>query len=159
MAIPVFLGVLALTSFVVERIAAWFIGRVAAKTDTKVDDVFAQGLPGVVRLTLAFIALNVIVQALVMSEVASSTSGKAIAAIGIVAVGIAVTRLLLRMTDAWADAKEHRRPIGPGIKLALKVAAIPVLVVLSLHSAGVQIAPLLTVLGVGSLAVALALHE
>ena len=176
-AIPVFLGVLALASFVVERTAAWFIGRVAAKTETKVDDVFAEGLPNVVRLALVFIALKVIVHALLpgassakeaAGQTAATTSpgeppavlwGRAVTAIGIVVVGIALTRLLLRMTDAWADAKEHRRPIGPGIKLALKVAAIPVLVVLSLHAAGVEIAPLLTVLGVGSLAVALALQD
>lgn len=158
-AIPVFIGVLALTSFVIERLAAWFIGRVAAKTDTKMDDVFAAGLPGIVRLALTFVAISVVSHALLTGEEASANASHAIAAVGILVVGIAVTRLLLRMTDAWAEAKEHRRPVGPGVKLGLKVAAIPVLIVLALHAAGVEIAPLLTMLGVGSLAVALALQD
>lgn len=158
-AIPVFLLILAVVSFVIERVAAWFVQRFAKKTATQVDDVFVESLPRLIRTVLLFVALHVVVQALVRDPARADTAMRVIRAIGIVAIGIVATRIALRMTDAWVEGRPQMRPVGPGIKLALKVAVIPVLLVTVLQTFGIEIAAFLTVLGVGSLAVALALQD
>lgn len=158
-AIPVFLGALALLSLLVERIASFLIRRVAARTATRVDDVFVESLPGLVRAQLTFIALHVVADALVAREDASRKVEQVLTALNYVVVGIVLTRLGLRMTDAWVESKPHLKPVGPGVKFAIKVLVIPILLVLVLQAFGQKVEAFLTVLGVGSLAVALALQD
>jgi small-conductance mechanosensitive channel len=156
--IPIFLGALALLSFLAERIAAFLIRRVATKTETRVDDVFVESLPRLVRAQLTFVALHVVADALVRGD-ANDKVAQVLTALNYVVVGVVVTRLGLRMTDAWVEGKPHLKPVGPGIKFAIKVLVIPILLVLVLQAFGQKVEAFLTVLGVGSLAVALALQD
>lgn len=158
-AVPALLGILAVLSVAIERVAAWIIRRVASRTQTRVDDVFVEGLPTVVRTLLVFVAAHVVAQALIHDPQRADTVFRVIRAIGVVVLGIVMVRVALRMTDAWVEGRPQMRPVGPGIKLALKVAVIPVLLVTVLQIFGIEIAAFLTVLGVGSLAVALALQD
>ena len=158
-AIPVFIGALVVLSFIVERISAWLVKRLTARTQTTVDDAFVGGLPAIVRIALVFIGAIVVVQALVHDAARLEVALNVVQAAGVVAIGLALTGLALRVVDAWTNDKPHMRPVGPGIKLTLKVLVIPLLLVLVLQVFGVDIAAFLTVLGVGSLAVALALQD
>ncbi|MCE9637920.1 MAG: mechanosensitive ion channel family protein [Planctomycetes bacterium] len=158
-AIPVLLACLALVSIIVERVASWLVKKLTSRTKTTVDDAFVKGLPKLVRTVLVFVALTVVVQALAHDPARLETWTRVVRAVGIIAVGLVVTRVGLSMVDAWVRDRPQMSPVGPGIKLALKIAVIPVLLVTVLQVFGVEIAAFLTVLGVGSLAVALALQD
>jgi small-conductance mechanosensitive channel len=158
-AIPVLLGVLALVSVIVERLSAFITRRLAARTKTTIDDALVERLPSVVRTLLFFVAAQVVLQALVHDPESLRTWTQIVRAAGIVCVGLALTRVALRMVDAWVHDRPQMSPVGPGIKLALKVLVIPVLLITVLQVFGVEIAAFLTVLGVSSLAVALALQD
>lgn len=158
-AIPVLLACLALVSIVVERVATWLVRKLTSRTKTTVDDALVAALPKLVRTVLVFVALSVVVQALVHDKDRLETWTRVVRAVGVVAVGLVVTRVGLSMVDAWVRDRPQMSPVGPGIKLALKIAVIPVLLITVLQVFGIEIAAFLTVLGVGSLAVALALQD
>lgn len=158
LAIPLFLGILAAVSFLVERVSVFLIGRLTSRTTTRVDDVFVSGLPGLVRTVCALLALNVVARALLAAE-SQEIASKAVTALSLIVVGVVVIGLGSRMIDAWAETRTEIRPIAPGIKLSLKVAAIPLLLLTVLRVFGVPIEAFLTALGLGSLAVALALQD
>lgn len=157
-AIPVFLGALVVVSLIVERVSGFIVKRLTSRTDTRVDDEFFGALPGLIRTFLAAMAASVVVHALLQGD-SESSAAKIVVGLSVFVAGVLLVRMAIRMTDAWAEMKPERRPVGPGIKLALKVAAIPLLIVSTMHAIGIDITPLLTVLGVGSLAVALALQD
>lgn len=157
-AIPVFLGLLVLVSIVAERVSSLVVRRLTSKTETKVDDVFFDGLPRVVRAILVFVAAWVVAQALFVEPLREG-AGKLIVAGAVLTLGVLLVGMSLRMTTVWAGERDDRRGLAPGIRLVIKVAAIPLLFVSTLHALGIAITPLLTVLGVGSLAVALALQD
>jgi len=157
-AIPIFLGVLAATSFLFERLSVYLIGHFTSRTPTKVDDAFVEGFPRLVRTICILIAINVVTHAL-LGQDSHETAGRVIVALSIVVLGFALTQLVLRLVDAWTTSRPQIGPLGPGIRLAVKVAVIPVLLITVLRVFDVPVEAFLTALGVGSLAVALALQD
>ncbi|MCG3134501.1 MAG: hypothetical protein HMLKMBBP_01808 [Planctomycetes bacterium] len=153
-----FAGVLILFTVLVERVSMAVIRRFASRTETRVDDVFVAGIPGIVRWACALLGLQVAAQVLI-PEQHRSLASVALKAVSVVAIGILATRLLLRVTDAWAEQRPQMRPLTPGVKLAIKVLVIPILLVTLLQTLGVEIHAFLTALGVGALAVGLALQD
>lgn len=157
-AIPVFLVALAVVSFLVERISVVLIRRLTSRTETKVDDAFVEGLPRIVRTLCVLLAINVLTHALLHQDT-REVAGRIVVAFSIVVLGFALTGLALRMVDAWTASRPQVQPLAPGVRLAIKIAVIPILLITVLRVFGVPVEAFLTALGIGSLAVALALQD
>ena len=154
----VFLGILLVLTIIVERVSIALLRRVTSKTATTLDDVFVEGIPGIVRAICVTLALRVVALAFLperMQENAASTLHAASVAV----VGILAARLILRMVSAWIDVNPALKPLGPGIRLTIKVLIIPVILILVLQAFGVRVEAFLAGLGIGALAVGLALQD
>lgn len=157
-AVLIFIGLLVVLTIVVERIAMALVRKLTSKTDTKVDDVFVEGIPGIVRSICVMLALRVV--AVVFTHGSRQESLlTALHGLTVAVVGILAARLLLRMVSAWIDSKPAMKPLGPGIKLTIKVLVIPVILLAILQALGVKIEAFLAGLGIGALAVGLALQD
>lgn len=164
--VPVFIAGLVLITWLVERIVLTVLRRMTARTDTKVDDALANGLPTVLRPLVVFIALHVIVQQFLRDEkdpTRLSSEGalaeKAVMVVSIIVLAIAITRVGLRMLDAWISVDPARHPVGAPMKLGLKVGMVPLAFLAALQAVDYPISSFLTALGIGSLAVGLALQD
>lgn len=157
-AVLIFIGILVLLTIIVERISVALVRKLTSKTDTKVDDVFVGGIPGIVRSICVMLALRVV--AVVFTHGArQETLLTVLHGLTVAIVGILAARLLLRMVSAWIDSKPEMKPLGAGIKLTIKVLVIPVILLAILQALGIKIEAFLAALGIGALAVGLALQD
>jgi len=83
----------------------------------------------------------------------------ALAVMLVLACGVAVSRLAVAAVTAYAARNPAVTPALGVARVAVRVAVAMLAIVTALQALGVPVAPLLTTLGVGSLAVALALQE
>ncbi len=157
-AVLIFIGLLVVLTILVERISMALVRKLTSKTDTKVDDVFVEGIPGIVRSICVMLALRVVAVVFTHGP-RQETLLTALHGLTVAVVGILAARLLLKMVSAWIDSKPAMKPLGPGIKLTIKVLVIPVILLAILQALGIKIEAFLAALGIGALAVGLALQD
>lgn len=141
---------LALEWFGVRRLRIW-----AAGTTSRGDDLLAAGLRGMPILWSTLIALHL---ALTVAPVSPELRviGHRVLVVGIV---ISATLLVMRVLTGVIGIRAGED--GRGATIFANIARIAVLVVgvlVAFQTLGIQVAPILTALGVGGLAVALALQ-
>ena len=143
---------LALEWFVVRRLRRW-----AARTSSTFDDLVATGLRGMPVLWSILIGLHL---ALTAAPIAGEGELRSIAhRVLVVGIVLSATLLVMRLVTGVIGARSGQA--GRGATIFANIARIAVLVVgvlVAFQTLGIAIAPILTALGVGGLAVALALQ-
>ncbi|MGE0639494.1 MAG: mechanosensitive ion channel family protein [Thermoanaerobaculia bacterium] len=154
----------ALVAFSVVAVVGWVfrwllersLGRLAARTRTRVDDVMVEAarkfwLPGIVLLALA---------AATHISPLRTESGGLVVRIFLSGFLLVLVLASARVVEAWLGerASEGTGPQSTLLQTSARVAVLAAGFLLVLDNLGVQIAPLLTALGVGSIAVGLALQ-
>jgi small-conductance mechanosensitive channel len=144
---------------VVRRVALKILGRWAKKTDTRIDDIVVHSLstPSVYWCLAIGLYIGIAVSELPGRYVFQIT--KAIHVIIILSITIAVSNLAGRIFTDYV--RKSQLPI-PTTGLAYGTVKGVILIIgflIVLSVLGISIAPLLTALGVGGLAVALALQD
>jgi small-conductance mechanosensitive channel len=171
-AIPVFIVIVVVVAVVLERLLVFIARRVTAKTRTTVDDAFAAGMPSVLRPLMAMVALQIVtnvwfrvekeekpgVTVTELTQVGRWVS-LALTVVSVVVLALCVTRLLLKMVDAWVADAPTRKTVGPTIKFLIKVGAVPIALLLAAEAAGVSVGSILAAASVPALAVGLALQD
>jgi small-conductance mechanosensitive channel len=135
--------------------------RWAAKTDTDLDDMLVsisgKVVPLWVFLSLAFVTV----------EMLNSEGMARLRAFGFGAIGLAfllslywaISTLLLDAVTRWAARNPQFQPVFPPVRFVLKTVLVVVSGVSALAFLNVDVSALLATLGVGGLAVALALKD
>jgi small-conductance mechanosensitive channel len=165
-AAPIFLGVVVVLALLLERVVVTVLRKMAARTVTKLDDAFVECLPTIWRPLVVLISLHFLVQQFLHDESETTKlspegafTGKALMVVSTVVLAIAVVRCSTRMIDAWVQSGPGRYAVGAAIKLGVKFAMVPLALVTALQAIDYPIASLVTALGLGSLAVGLALQD
>lgn len=164
--VPVYVASVVAIAWLVETIVVAVLRRMSAKTVTKVDDALADGIPMVLRPLFVLMSVHVVIRQLMGDPNSKSgltddgeLASKAVMVVSILVLAVAIGRLASRMIDAWVDADPSRLPVGPSLKLGMKVALVPIALLAALQAIEYPINSLLTALGVASLAVGLALQD
>jgi small-conductance mechanosensitive channel len=150
----------ALVGWIVDR---WFLGRfraLARRTGTRLDDVATSALRGILPLWGALLGLRIAMRSYELPDAVEAFAPRGIFILGVFSLCLVVTRLV----SGWLEQATGRMTSGEarsasilGIIVRVVVFLIGILVVL--HDLGISITPMLTALGVGGLAVALALQD
>jgi small-conductance mechanosensitive channel len=155
------LPLLIIALWLVALLLRWLLGnwfrRLAMKTESKIDDVIAVALKRAVFPMLALAAAEAAVSSTRLGE--SAAARKVLTVLVIVVVAWVAVRFVLVIVDAWVVERPNLTPIGPPIKLAIKIAWVPLVLLTVLAAIDVEIIQFVTTLGVGSLAVALAMQD
>jgi small-conductance mechanosensitive channel len=166
LSIPVYVAAVTALAWIVERVAVAVMRHMSRRTVTKVDDALADGLPWLLRPIFALAALHVVVRQLLRSAEDPSQlsdegklANQALTVIAILVMAFAAVHVISRMIDAWVAADAARLPVGPPLKLGLKVAMVPIALLAALEGLNYPVTSLITALGIGSLAVGLALQD
>lgn len=166
--VPALLLAVAIVAYLLERVIVLVLKRITARTETKVDDALAAGLPSVLRPLFVLALLHV--GANVLLRIQTKTGGteltqtgqwvtKGLSVVTVLVLGFSITRLALKMVDAWVESDESRRPVGPPVKFGIKVAAVPLTCLVAAEVGGAQISSLLAAASVPALAIGLALQD
>lgn len=158
--LPPLLGVAAgmgagllLRRLVMPQLARW-----AARTGNRYDDVFLRGLSPALPTWGALLGLHVGVGFAALSPRAHDV----IAQVVLVLLGLSVTWVAARLAAALVQTAGGTDAVLPSARILRNIAQASVLLVgvlVTLSTVGISVTPLLTALGVGGLAVGLALQD
>lgn len=167
-AVPALVLALLIAAYVLERIIVFVLKRITSRTETKVDDALADGLPSVLRPLFLLAGLHVGANVLLRIQTKNGDSEltqtgqwvtTSLSVITVLVLGFCIARLVLRMVDAWVASDASRQPVGPPVKFGIKVAAVPLTCLVAAEMGGAHISSLLAAASVPALAVGLALQD
>ena len=155
-AIGLVVGVL--VSLAIRRVVVVRLTRAAAQTATQVDDLLVGTIRTALPLWGALLGLHVGVDMSAMSANVREATGGVV----IVLLGISMSWTLARMAGFLVQSMGGVNAALPAARILRNLAQVSVFLVgalITLATIGVSVAPLLTALGVGGLAVGLALQD
>jgi len=145
--------------YVVEKVVAVRIRRIAKATRYKWDDMAVEALRGIPTLWSALLGVYLAMRVGALPEAVTSVIETAVMITVIGSVALAVMRLAGSSIEAFSSQTQDAMG-SPTLVVNLVKGAIAMLgLVIILQNLGVQITPLITALGIGGLAVALALQD
>lgn len=128
----------------------------ATDLDDIVVDLFAKAVPFWILLSILFVVLDIAGDD---HRKLQAAGGTFIAVAFMLSLFWFVSALLLRVMENWAVRNEGFRPAHPPLRFVLRAVMTVLGALTVLTYLGVQVVPLLATLGVGGLAVALALRD
>ncbi|WP_317899811.1 mechanosensitive ion channel family protein [Aurantibacillus circumpalustris] len=145
--------------FLLEKFVLKRIKLFAKKTTWKFDDVIFNSLGGLVVLWFLILGFSIGVQAHVVQTELRIITHKITASVLILSLAVFAIRLFVNLIKVTAEDTSGRAPSNSIILNIIRIVILLIGAMLILQVFGVSIAPILTALGVGGLAVALALQE
>ena len=147
----------AILGLLVQRLFTRRLRVLARQTANAWDDILVEALQGVLVMWFVLVGLAVIVRLIPLAPAALKVVQRTIGVIGIISAVIFVSRLARKAIHVYVDRKVE---VPTSIFKNFASAAISLVgLLIILDYLGVPVASLLTALGVGGLAVALALQD
>ncbi|RMH79816.1 MAG: mechanosensitive ion channel family protein [Acidobacteria bacterium] len=148
-----------LVGILIERFCLYYLRRITEKTPLRVDDVVIDALKFMPTLWLFLLALYILTENLTLPYKLAILAEKLILVSFIMSIALFLSRILAGFISLYM--KSFREDL-PATSLIVQISRVLVLLVgtiIALDKLGIAITPLLTALGVGGLAVALALRD
>jgi small-conductance mechanosensitive channel len=156
------LGVLVIT-LVVGRIAKRFLFRAlrdwASKTKTQADDILIQAFSGPFMIWVLILGLQLATQSSELSERATGLISKGLLILWVISLTIVASRLAGDLIKHFGGEIQEALPVTSLTQNLARLGVITIGVLILLNQLGISVTPILTALGVGGLAVALALQD
>ena len=160
--------VMPLTTILLGIIFGWIFKRfvhqrlkkITQKTDWKGDDVFFEAIESHIVLWFFLISLNIASTSIpFLSEEYLGYLSKIIVAVIILSVTLAASKIGVGVLNYWAERQGTDLPSTTIFVNLARIIIISVGILIILQSIGISITPLLTAMGVGGLAISLALKD
>jgi small-conductance mechanosensitive channel len=149
----------ALVAWLLRSLLGRSLARVASLRRDELSEVLAKSLPRPAGIAVLLVALGAGARLLPLPDRRLSEAHRLVA-LALAVLGVAVImRVALRAIDAYGRSRPELKSSSGIGKAATWVIGLGVVAVLVCDSLGISLAPALTALGVGSLAVALALQD
>jgi len=149
-----------LFGIIFQRIVLSYLKRIAAKTKWEGDDIIVNAFKGaVVYLFFTLLGLYLAISVSQLSEDLSHLLQNVILVIIILSVTWLLTNIATGFLELYAGRFKDAIPQTTIFKNLTKIVIITIGFLIILQTLGISITPILTALGVGGLAVALALQD
>src|SRR3989338_7194291 len=156
--IAIFLAI-STAALLVRKLTLSMMGRWARKTETKVDDIILDTIRHPSIYWSIAIGLYVAVGLSSFHPKIADYSLKTIHIIIVLSVTLALANLISRLIQYAIESRELPLPATGLSRTIIKAVILTIGILIILSSLGISITPLITALGVGGLAVALALQD
>jgi small-conductance mechanosensitive channel len=160
LAIP--LSVLAITitvGFIAKRLLFSALYRWARKTKTRADDILVETLSGPFMMWVLILALNLAVQSSDLPDRITGLIGKILLILWVISLTLVVSRLAANLIKHSGHQAQGVLPVTSLTQNLARIVVITIGLLILLNQLGISVTPILTALGVGGLAVALALQD
>ncbi|MEO8028996.1 MAG: mechanosensitive ion channel family protein [Bryobacteraceae bacterium] len=153
--------------FCVTMLAGWIIRRVlfsrlarwTAASKWKLDDVVVESLRGPFLLWVLILAITLATRFSDLPRGATMWTGRILAGLWIISATLVFARLAAKLIRTYGDRLEGALPVGTLIERLVSILIGMIGLLILLNAFGISVTPILTALGVGGLAVALALQD
>lgn len=155
--LPLVLAALWLAGAALRWLLGHWLRTLTKRTQSRIDDALVASLKRAVSPLLLLVAAEALVSSTRLGR--SPLATKVLIVVTMVVVAWVLLRLVLAVVDAWIEDRTELTPLGPPIRLGVKIVWVPLLLLTVLAALDVEIIQFVTTLGVGSLAVALAMQD
>jgi small-conductance mechanosensitive channel len=151
------------TTLVVGLVVRRWIFRVLSgwclRTKNQADDLIVHALRGPFMIWVLMLGLHLSAQASPLSEKISNLISKVLLILLIVSITAVAAKTASEVVRVYGNRLQGALPVTSLTQNLARISVIIIGILLILNSLGISITPLLTALGVGGLAVALALQD
>ncbi|MCU0359717.1 MAG: mechanosensitive ion channel family protein [Bacteroidia bacterium] len=145
--------------YILERIVLNRLHVYAMRTAWKYDDIFIQAMKGLVRFWLALISFTIVAHSLPLGAKFYAVSHKVVFSVSVISITVAIGRIAVGLFKSKDHQTDGLLPSTSIIANITRVLIFLVGILVILQTLGISVTPVLTALGVGGLAVALALQD
>ncbi len=142
-----------------KKIVIAYLAKLAARTKWRFDDVVVSSVRSSVVLWALVLGLYVIVQTQGLSKGVTEVSSKALGVLVIFSVTVVVSNIGTQMIEYYKSIITGLASATSLLKNIIRIAVYSIGILVILDDLHISIAPLLTALGVGGLAIGLGLQE
>ncbi len=156
------LGVLVFTLLAGQALKRYLFAalrRRAAATRTQLDDILIQSLSRPFLIWVLILGLHLAVQSSTLPPAVLRLSGKALLILWVVSLMITASRLAGGLVKHYGRKMQGALPVTSLTENLAQIGVILAGLLILLNLLGISVTPILTALGVGGLAVALALQD
>ena len=156
--LAVFLIVLGL-GYLIRRILFNRLSRWTNTTKTRLDDIIIAAVKGPFIIWCLMFAIYFSLEVSRLPKSMVLIAGKILFILGVVSVSLVLSNISGRLIKAYSGRLEAALPVTSLTQNISRIIIFSIGVLIILNSLGISIAPILATLGVGGLAVALALQD
>jgi len=142
-----------------RRVAFAALRQRAARTRTRVDDIFIYALHGPLMLWFLILGLHLAAQFSQLPQRIANSIDKILLVLWIISLTVVVARLAGSLIRRFGQQLQSALPVTSLTENLARLGVVLVGLLVLLNVLGVSVTPILTALGVGGLAVALALQD
>jgi len=147
-----------IVGWIAERIIVGSLGKIAARTKWKGDDAIVSSLKGIILPLIVLISIHISLNYMTLKPGMLDVIHKLIKVASILVGTVFITRLATKIVIGETKDNSKGAPSTIIVNLT-RIITIVLGILIALQSIGISITPILTALGVGGLAVALALQS
>ncbi len=144
---------------IIKRTLLTRLVKMAEKSKAKLDDIFLEALRSVIVLWMVLVGVYISINLLPISEKDTAFLEKVFQTLLIFSIFWFLTQFLGKVFLTYSDKLQQRIPAASIFKNTIKIFLFCIGVLIILQTLGISITPLITTLGIGGLAVALALQD
>jgi small-conductance mechanosensitive channel len=148
-----------IVGYVVRAVVVHRLEALAAKTTSQLDDVIIKAIRGPMLIWFVMLGLFIAVHVSKLPEAYQTVAAKILLALGILSITLVLSNLAANVIQVYASRVSGGLPASSLTRNVVRIAITVVGVLIMLNTLGISVAPLLATLGVGGLAVALALQD
>jgi small-conductance mechanosensitive channel len=170
--VPVVVFVLTLAvGYIARKIIFWRLAAWSKKTETQIDDIIVAAIKGPFVIWFVMLGLYLALQTLALpTDLATEANNarldkailfcnKILMVLGYLSVTFALANMVGKIVQVYASHLETALPVTSLTRHVSRIIIFALGILIILHKLEINIAPILATLGVGGLAVALALQD
>jgi small-conductance mechanosensitive channel len=157
--VALIIGVIIVCAFLISSVALWLIRRIVQRMPMVIDDRICQLLERYLFPILTVGGLLLFVDTVPLPAKALHLADKLLVLLGLLLTFFLLTKATLLFIRGMERHYEPIRNIGGPIETVTKIILIAIGGMIFLDNVGISLTPIITTLGVGSLAVAIALQD
>lgn len=154
----VFLTTLIL-GYILRRVLLNRLLRWAKRTETQIDDIIIGAVKGPFMIWCSMLGMYFAIEASKLPEGSVRIIGKVLLILGIISVTLVLANIFIRLAKTYSDRFEAVLPVTNLTQNIARIVIFGIGFLIILNTLGISITPILATLGVGGLAVALALQD
>lgn len=135
------------------------LGKWADKTKTKIDDIIISSIKTPFIIWCFMLALYISLKFSHLPDEIVIFIGKILLSLGILSISLVIAGIIVNMIKQTSLEKEGGLPLPSLTENIIRMIILGIGILVILNNLGISITPLLTALGIGGLAVALALQD
>jgi small-conductance mechanosensitive channel len=139
---------------VFERLAKW-----SKNTKTRIDDIISSAIRGPFIIWVLMLGIYLALEVSTLPEKVVHIAGQTLLVLGIFSVTLVLANLFTRLIKIYSGKLEVALPVTSLTQNVGRIVVFGVGILIILDSLGIPITPIMATLGIGGLAVALALQD